>query len=405
MKILIAAPYITHEVHPAFQRNQTGLGYMIHDMASSIGYTEDVDVFCFYCFTPELKVDGFRVLARSWSTVLRSIKLCNVYDFIAFVKRYRPVWKKWPRTFYTFLAIGQLESIVRQYDVVHVQQCTALLYGSLRACQRQGVSCLTTLHGLVSFEEKVTAEVAAKRLERGFLKEAAENNLPVTFISTGIKNIAADFVGLKNPTSFYVVPNGTKIVADLTPSNKRALHHISDNVFVFACVGNLSPWKNQNQVMRAYALLPDEVQQRVKVLFIGRETDGGELHRMINEKGFQNSLLVLGGLPVEEVRAYYAAANATILASVSEGFGLSIIEGMAAGLPNLTFSDLPAVPDLYDEKAMVVVKERTDEALAEGMMKIVQTKWDNGYIKEYAQKFSLANMAKQYIAVYKSIAD
>lgn len=407
MKVLIVAPYITHRSHPAFLRNQTGLGYMIHDIASSIGKIEEVDVFCFFCFTPSMEIDNFSVIGRSWRTFLRALRFRNLMDAFTYIYKFRPNFRKLPRTLYTFMATGQLEQIVKNYDIVHIQQCTSLLFSTIKACQRSHVPFLTTLHGLISFEKEVYAESAAKRLERFLIKESAEKRWPMTYISTGIRRTAEDYIGKSDIKSFYVVTNGTPIDGMDAPNNDaenlRAKHNIPLNDFVFVCVGNLSPRKNQVQVARAYALLPSEVQKHTWIVFIGREVDYGALRTMIADKELASRLLILGSMPSQNVNAYYAIANATVLASISEGFGLSIIEGFAAGLPNLTFSNLSAVPDLYDAKAMISVHERTDEALAQGMMDMMNTSWDKSYIKHHAHKFSLENMAAQYINVYHQI--
>ena len=44
MKILFITPYITSACHPAFLRNQTGFGYMVHDIAQYVAKTEEVDI-------------------------------------------------------------------------------------------------------------------------------------------------------------------------------------------------------------------------------------------------------------------------------------------------------------------------------------------------------------------------
>ncbi len=110
-----------------------------------------------------------------------------------------------------------------------------------------------------------------------------------------------------------------------------------------------------------------------------------------------------GNIPKEEVRDYYRQADYNIVASISEGFGLSIIEGFVLGLPCVTFSDLDAVKDVYHPAAMILVNERTDEALKDGMVDILNRNWDKAFIKDFAQGFSFEKMAEKYINFYKHI--
>ena len=87
--------------------------------------------------------------------------------------------------------------------------------------------------------------------------------------------------------------------------------------------------------------------------------------------------------------------------SLSEGFGLSLIEGMHFGLPSMSFTDVDAYEDIYAPEAMVGVAEHTDEAVAKGLEILLTNKWNKEQIRSYSKKFESENMAKQYVNVYK----
>jgi len=113
-------------------------------------------------------------------------------------------------------------------------------------------------------------------------------------------------------------------------------------------------WIQQNRepVRQAEGIRPDEF----VVLFIGSEFRRKGLDMLINAIGPGMRLLVVGagerhahyrrlsarrGVPgqvvftglVDDVRRYYTAADAVALPSRKEAFGMSILEGMACGLP------------------------------------------------------------------------
>lgn len=91
------------------------------------------------------------------------------------------------------------------------------------------------------------------------------------------------------------------------------------------------------------------------------------------------------------------------LVSIDEGFGLSFIEGFKHGLPAVSFSDLDAIPDIYDPKVMILADERTDKCLAKAIEKLCHINWDCSYIKDYAKKFSYEKMADNYRSIYRDI--
>lgn len=402
MRILLITPYITSPCHPTFLRNQTGFGYMVHDIAEFVSKIDDVDVYAPMAFTPEIKVDGFKVIKRNRWSFLKKMSLHNILDGIAFNHKYKQPFKMRLRSLYVFASIGQVESMMKQYDIVHVHGCSELTDAVIKACRRQNVPFLVTLHGLNGFEQAIKQNEELRRYERDFLKDSVKMHYPVSFISTGNMKIAENFIGIK-VTSFYVINNGCNIHIKPMTMDIRREYSILANDFVFAFVGNVSINKNQAQVARAWLLLPKELRLKCKVLFVGRYREDDELVKFIRKNHLENSLILCGIQPKERVSNYFYACDATILTSITEGFGLSIIEGFVYGKPNVTFADLPATPDLYDEGVMVVAENRTDQALAQAMAEAMRKSFDTNYISEYVHNFSFEKMAKCYHNLYKDI--
>lgn len=402
MKILLIAPYITSSCHPAFLRNQTGFGYMVYDIAHYVAKTDNIDVYAPMAFTPEIKVGGFKVIKRNRWSFLKGMRLRNIIDGIAFNHKYKQPLKMCLRSLYIFASIGQVESMMKQYDIVHLHGCSELTDAAIKACQRQGTPFLVTLHGLNSFEQTIKQNEGLRRYERDFLKESVKMHYPVSFISTGNMKTAEDYIGIK-AANFYVINNGCNIHMKPMTMDIRREYDIASSDFVFAFVGNVSMNKNQVQVARAWMLLPDELRLKCKVLFVGRYDEDDELVKIIRNNHQENSLILCGIQPKEKVANYFYACDATILTSITEGFGLSIIEGFVYGKPNVTFADLPATLDLYDEGVMVVSENRTDQALAQAMVETMHKSFNTSYIREYVHRFSFEKMAKSYLNLYKEV--
>lgn len=405
LKVLFVTPYITSKKHPALLRNQTGFGYMVHDIAEYVAKLDDVDLFAAMTFTPCFELDGFKVLGNSWLKVIRNFSLRSFVDGLKFIRKYKQPLVSQLRTLYVFAAIGQIGKIAKDYDLVHIHGCSALTDATIRACKRKGVPCIVTLHGLNSFEDVVKLHPSLMRYERDFLVQAAKKNIPVTFISTGNKNTAEEYVNSvwEGVIDCYsVVCNGCDVSKHLSEPDVRKVYGIKSEDFVFVFVGNISKNKNQYQVARAWNLLPEAEKRRCKILFVGNYKEDDEVVTFIRKENLQDSLILCGIQPKEKVHSFYQAADATILASITEGFGLSIIEGFVYGKPNVTFADLPAVPDLFDENAMVLSKDRTDEGLADAMQNMMKSSFDSDTIIDYVQKFSFTRMAERYKEIYKN---
>ena len=409
MKILYITPYLTSKSHPAFMRNQTGFGYMVHDIAENVGVFENVDVFSVMTFTPSMELDGFHVIGHSWLKWLKNIRWQNIKDGLYFIRKYPQTWKNLLRTLYIFTAIGQVEKIFNRYDVVHIHGCSSITDASIVACHRQRVKFLVTLHGLNSFEKSIKLSNVMKQYEKNFLVEAAKKEWFMSFISTGNKNTAENYVksvynkGIS--CNFHVINNGCNINVQPQIEDIRKIYHIDNDQFVFVFVGNISENKNQIQVVRSWMLLSDEDKKKCRVLFVGNYKKSDEIVNYIQHYHLQSELILCGMQPKNRISQFYQAANATVLTSLSEGFGLSIIEGMAYGVPCLTFADLSAIADLYDERAMVTIQTRSDQDVAESIHTMMSKSWNRVWIKEYAKRFSFENMAKKYDELYKDIKE
>lgn len=402
MKILFVTPYITSSCHPDFLRNQTGFGYMVHDIAQYVAKIDKVDLFAPMAFTPDMDVDGFHVVGRSKWKLLKNLKFNNLIDGVRFNLKYPQALKDSLRTLYIFASIGQVERIIKQYDIVHIHGCSAITDAIIKACQRKNVPFVITLHGLNSFEKTIKLHESLCQYERDFLKEAVTNHYSVSFISTGNKITAEVSIDMK-ADSFSVICNGCNVQMKPKTEDTRKEWNIALDDFVFAFVGNVSANKNQYQVARAWKLLPNDLRSKCKVLFVGRYKEDDEFVKYIRDNHFGNNLILCGMQPKDKVPAFYQACDATILTSITEGFGLSIIEGFAYGKPNVTFSDLPAIEDLYDENAMILARGRSDDDLADAMARVMRSSFDKDYICDYSKKFSFEKMAEKYCELYRSI--
>jgi glycosyltransferase involved in cell wall biosynthesis len=100
---------------------------------------------------------------------------------------------------------------------------------------------------------------------------------------------------------------------------------------------------------------------------------------------------------------YYKEADGVVLLSFSEGFGLSLVEGMHFGVPCAMFSDMDAFEDIYDEHAVVELNTRDTQTVSTQITFLLTKDWDRNAIREYANKFSSETMANHYLIVYKNI--
>lgn len=183
----------------------------------------------------------------------------------------------------------------------------------------------------------------------------------------------------------------------------RELYGTGDGSVILLCVGNIGKRKNQGQLITAFSLLPVDLAEKTYILFCGGKQDSGyTIEALSHDSKWKNHFITCGVVPKDRIDAYYEQSDAVALMSLSEGFGLSLIEGMHFGKPSISFTDVDAFEDIYSPDAMVGVEEHSDEAVAKGLERLLTGKWDSSKIKQYSEKFESQAMANNYIDVYQS---
>jgi glycosyltransferase involved in cell wall biosynthesis len=105
----------------------------------------------------------------------------------------------------------------------------------------------------------------------------------------------------------------------------------------FLYVGNHREHKDLATLLAGWSNLPDRY--AVDLLLTGADDFGGELQR---RSGAHRAAVALGNVSAEQLAGYYAGALALVQPALREGFGLPMLEAMAAGCPVVGSAD--AVP-------------------------------------------------------------
>ena len=167
----------------------------------------------------------------------------------------------------------------------------------------------------------------------------------------------------RRPEELHLIPNGVDLerfhpgLARRWRAPVRESLGLADDRLVLLFVGN-NPWvKGLRHALRLIARLPDRYALVVlgphsSATVAGLEREAAELER--------SGRLRFAGRQVE-VQSYYAAADAVIVPSVYESFGLVVLEGMAMGLPVFTSRAVAAGEELIRDGENGFVVEQPAE--------------------------------------------
>ncbi len=131
------------------------------------------------------------------------------------------------------------------------------------------------------------------------------------------------------------------------------------------CVSTLHVHKNIERLIRAYASKP----RPEKLILAGlRGFRAPEIEALIAELGLGERVQIPGWLPRAELMQLYAQARAFVYPSTFEGFGMPVLEAMAAGIP-VACSDIPPLREVADD-AVLYFDPMDESALAEALDRI-----------------------------------
>lgn len=171
-------------------------------------------------------------------------------------------------------------------------------------------------------------------------------------------------------------------------------------------VGNISPHKNVEALMRAFAQSVAQFPHRLVIV--------GEKRGFTGHANFASLIAELGDrvsfaqrLSDEELRALFARADLLVLPSLDEGFGLPPLEAMAVGCPVLT-SDCAALLETAAEGAHRFklsdsgdLSRQLVRLLNDSVLRLSKI----GEGREWARRFTWDRTAEQTAAVLREVLE
>jgi glycosyltransferase involved in cell wall biosynthesis len=131
-------------------------------------------------------------------------------------------------------------------------------------------------------------------------------------------------------------------------------------------VGAIQARKNVARLVQAFETLPPDW----RLVLAGSAGFGAqEILRHIAASPASDRIAILGYVSAEALADWYARSTILAFPSLDEGFGIPILEAMAAGLPVLT-SNRSALAEVAGTAALLVNPESVEE-LAEALVKMV----------------------------------
>jgi D-inositol-3-phosphate glycosyltransferase len=139
------------------------------------------------------------------------------------------------------------------------------------------------------------------------------------------------------PDKISVVPCGVNVelFRPLPKEHSREQLGIDKNELVLLYVGRIDPLKGIDRLITAFSYLQHH--QRLRLLIVGGESrataDLKSLQELALNSGVHRTITFMGRTEHANLPLYYSAADALVLPSHTESFGLVALESLACGTP------------------------------------------------------------------------
>jgi glycosyltransferase involved in cell wall biosynthesis len=190
-----------------------------------------------------------------------------------------------------------------------------------------------------------------------------------------------------------VIPNGVN--AALISGAKR--FEVDSNSIIVLYVGRLERYKNIHRLIETVPHLPSEY----RLVIIGDGTYKEELHKLVSVKSLQKRIHILSGLPDDVIYRWMKTCHLMVNLSDEEAFGITVLEGLAAGKPVLV-NNRNALVELakkFDQVTALNVASLTAKDIAQ---QIIAHATEKDHVPDLTD-YSWDTITKQLQQVYEKI--
>lgn len=208
-------------------------------------------------------------------------------------------------------------------DIVHTAAAEANFHGII-AAKLAGVKTIVAEEiGFPNHSSK------ARIIFRQLYKMADK----VIGVSKSVKDFLVEIKEIK-------AENG-EVIYNPVSKSKEIAREPQDN-FTIVSVGRLEVVKNQQLLVHAFSELKD---QSAKLILVGDGRERKNLENLIQQLQLAHRVIITGFVSDPEI--YLAKADLFVLPSLSEGFGIALVEAMHMGIPCLG-SNVGGIPEFVE---------------------------------------------------------
>ena len=209
------------------------------------------------------------------------------------------------------------------------------------------------------------------------------------------------------PDKIITIHNGIDVeYFELLPEKKNALEFFGLSADephpVVGVLANLRKQKGHFEIIEALPSICEKLPE-IKIIFAGKDFSEGEVQRRAREKGVQDRIVFAGF--VKDSRQLLAASDILLLPSHWEGFPVSVLEAMAAGVPVIA-TPVGGVPEMIkNNETGILIPPGSPRAIEDAVVSLVEDPQKAEGLSKRARevvrkRFDINTMVEKYQDIY-----
>ena len=213
---------------------------------------------------------------------------------------------------------------------------------------------------------KVVQEHKYHNNDKKYLKDMKYNYGNINYIMALTPTLKKDYEKLfKDNKNIKVV-----LMPNMLSSNYYKSSNLNNNIVV--STNRLDKDKRINEIIDIAYKVKD---MNWKFYLIGEGNERKNLEKQIKDLGLKDSVKLLGKLPNDKVIETLENASIYVSTSISEGFGISLIEACSVGLPCIIYEVENDLSDIVtDNKNGFLIKNRNEDEFVEKLKLLMNNK-------------------------------
>ena len=221
-------------------------------------------------------------------------------------------------------------------------------------------------------------------------------------ISKATKKDIVNYYHFPKEKIAVIYPGATLSISNQSPiTSRKLLSNLKTKSPYFLCLGTLQPRKNIEKLIEAFGLLLKTNSQYQLVIAGKKGWLYDSIFKKVEDLSLDNKVIFTNFVSEEEKTALLKSAEALVLPSLYEGFGLPVLEAKAIGCPVIV-SSVSSLPEVGGQSAIYISEPRKTESILAAFQEFINLSSqrrkklvDKGIIE--AQEFSWDRSVKQIV--------